>query len=98
MKINFDKKNILYILNRYTVWFLWAFLLLIILSEGFVLKNSVGKYLASNGDVAVSSAQLVRVNFEAYQKIENRLKANESFVPAGSEGSGAFGLVIKESN
>lgn len=71
---------------------LWVFLAVILLAEGFVLKNSVGKFLAGNNSDTAASAQIVRINFNQYEKIEQRLVAGEQFAPANTSSNNPFGL------
>ena len=71
---------------------LWIFLALILFAEAFVLKNSVGKFLSNTSDETLANAQIIRINFAQYEKIEKRLVAGEAFTPENTSENNPFGL------
>lgn len=94
MKINlkFDFKKIIpIILNRFSL-VLWLILLLVALAESYVISASVAKINRANEQGEIDSAQLVRINFSAYDTIEKRLNHNQEFVPQEPTSSDPFGL------
>lgn len=90
--LSLNTKDIITFAKTHVAIVLWVFLLLMLLAEIFVLKNSVIKFLASNDESLFGGAQIVRVDFPAYQQIEERLVNNEQFMPAETKGSDPFGV------
>ncbi len=98
MKIDlkFSLKSILpFILKRFSV-VLWVFLGIIILAEAFTIKSSVDMITQANSEPLLNTAQLLRVNFESYEKIDKRLSHNLSFTPSEPKAGDPFGLPAKK--
>lgn len=91
MKMNLDLKSFVPLLLKRFSLVLWILLGLVILAEGWVLKSSTDKILTANDQSQFAGAQLVRVNFTAYEQIEQRLNSNNQFLPPEPETADPFG-------
>lgn len=92
LKLSFDLKSIGQSLLKKFSLVLWVMLGLVILAEAWVIKGSVDKVLTATDQSQFANTQLVRVNFDAYDRIEKRLMDNENFLPPEPETADPFGL------
>jgi hypothetical protein len=92
IKLKFDLKQILPLVFRRFSLILWIALGLIVVAEGFVIKRSLDKIMIANDSSLYANVQLVRVNFNIYDKIEKRLNDNINFVPPQPIATDPFGL------
>lgn len=98
MKIDlkFSLKSFLpFVLKRFSL-VLWVFLGIIILAEAFTIKSSLDMISQANSEPLLSTSQLLRVNFESYEKIDQRLSHNLSFTPSEPKTGDPFGLIPKK--
>lgn len=92
VNISFDLKSLSQnLLKRFSL-VLWVILGLVILAEAWVIKGSIDKVLTATDQSQFASAQLVRVNFDAYERIEKQLNFNQQFLPPEPETIDPFGL------
>lgn len=92
VNISFDLKSLTRnLLKRFSV-VLWVILGLVILAEAWIIKGSVDKVMTASDNSQFAGAQLVRVNFEAYERIEKRLNLNQQFLPPEPQTADPFGL------
>jgi hypothetical protein len=92
LKLSLDLKSFVPLLLKRFSLVLWILLGLIMVAEAWVLKSSVDKVLTATDQSQFAGAQLVRVNFTAYEKIEERLNNNNQFLPPEPETQDPFGL------
>lgn len=78
--------------KKYIQFVLWAFLIIVLAMEFFVIKNSVDLALLARTTAPGAQAQIVRVNFEQYKAIEKRLQDNTGFQPQPVKYTNPFGL------
>jgi hypothetical protein len=89
--IKFDYKAILqFLLKRFSI-VLWVFLGLVIIAEGFVIKDSLNKILTATDQSVFAGAQLIRVNFTVYDTIEKHIDGNSKFLPEFDSAPNPFG-------
>lgn len=92
INLKLDLKSLTGILLKKLPVVLWLLLGLVILAEGWVIKGSVDKILVATDQSQFAGAQLVRVNFSEYEKIEKRLNDNLQFLPPEPSTGDPFGL------
>lgn len=97
MKLNFsvNYKDVLAFLMKRINLVLWIFLGLVLLAEGFVIKDSISKVLLIADQSQIAGAQLVRVDFNLYDSIEKRLNENSQYLPSSLDSPDPFGLPSK---
>ncbi len=92
MNISFYLKGIARNLVKRFSLVLWVALGLIILAEAWVIKGSLDKVLTAADETPLGNTQLVRVNFESYERIEKKLNFNQQYLPPEPETADPFGL------
>ncbi|HMQ01652.1 MAG TPA: hypothetical protein PKD79_01115 [Candidatus Doudnabacteria bacterium] len=92
LNINFDLKTIINLIFKRFSLVLWIAIGLVLIAEGFILKNSLDKIITANDASLFANVQLVRVNFFTYDNIEKKLNYNTSFLPEEPVTTNPFGL------
>ena len=92
INLKFDYKKILQLLLKKFSIVLWVFLGLVIIAEGFVIKDSLDKILVASDQSQFAGAQLIRVNFNAYDSIEKQLDENSKYLPGFDNTNNPFGI------
>lgn len=65
-------------------WLFFVFFLMLLVLEIFEIKTSVGIiYNINQSPTVVSKEKGVRINFEAYNKVVNRIESVPNFQPSG---------------
>ncbi len=87
LPINFKSKN------PFNLIF-WIMLLLLIIGEGWIIKNSVQVVLGSLKVplIDVAKTQGVRIDFRAYNNVVNRIKAPNDYKPSDKVLINPFGV------
>jgi len=84
MKINFNFKNLGQKLAKNLGWLFFAGFLLLVLFEAFEINASVQIILQSNEvPPAPIVSKGVRINFENYNAVVERIEHGDSFIPTG---------------
>ncbi len=96
VNIKFDYKKIIQVLLKNFAIVLWVFLGLVIIAEGFVIKDSFSKILTVADQSQFVGSQLIRVNFTAYDQIEKKLEENSKFLPSFDNIPDPFGVKSSE--
>ena len=91
INIKFDYKQILQLLLKKFSIVLWVFLALVIIAEGFVIKDSLDKILTATDQSLFAGAQLIRVNFPVYDSIEKQIDENSKYLPQFDNVNDPFG-------
>lgn len=94
MKLPFDLKqlSLTRLIKKNFAIVLWAFLVVVLIMEGFVIYSEISKVSMVQSDPAVVQAQMVRVNLEQHKKLEEQLEANANFEPQIIPGGSSFGI------
>lgn len=92
INLKFDYKGIAGLVVKKLPLVLWLLLGLVILAEAWIIKGSVDQVLTALDQSQFAGAQLVRVNFESYDRIEKRLNENQQFLPPEPDTADPFGL------
>lgn len=91
INFSFDIKAITAFLLKKLPLVLWILLGLVIAAEAFVIKGSVDKILNATDQSEFAGAQLVRLNFDGYERIEKRLNENLQYLPPEPDTADPFG-------
>lgn len=92
IKVKFDYKSFLQLVLKKFSIVLWIFLALVIIAEGFVVKDSLNKIMTVSDQSLYAGAQLIRVNFPLYDSIEKQIEDNTKYLPQFDNINSPFGL------
>ncbi|MDQ3018355.1 MAG: hypothetical protein M3Q64_00570 [bacterium] len=92
MKLSFNLKVITSFFQKNTAVLLWAFLVIVLLLEFFIIKGAIDMVLRVHNIPEGFQTQIVRVNLQQYEAIEKQLQKDTGFEPAPVTQASPFGL------
>lgn len=92
MKLSFNLKSISQLFRKNIHYLLWVFLIAIIALEFFVVKAAYDMVALARNPAPGAQGKVIRVDFEQYKKIEQRLEASAEFEPGTVTYPNPFGL------